>query len=106
MSSCSKCGGEKCLCVFQKNKSRRGLSEKLCVQCKQTFKTFYTSKTTNEKLIDINLQSVHAATSAGGGLTLLRTVCSSMELPPPVHTTPFSKYLKVILKSVIDNWRL
>ena len=74
-SSCSKCGTEKLLCVFQQDKSRRGLSEKLCVQFKQTLKTFYT-KTTNEKLIDINLRSVHAATSAGGRLTLLRTIRS------------------------------
>ena len=101
-SSCSKCGGEKCLFVFQQNKSRRGFSEKLCVQCKQTLKRSYT-KTTNEKLIDINLLSAHAITSAGGGLTLLRTICSSMDLPPPVHTTPYSKYLKVTLKSATDN---
>ena len=26
-----------------------------------------------------------------------------MDLPPPVHTTPYSKYLKVILKSATDN---
>ena len=71
LSSCSKCSGEKCLFVFQQNKSRRGLSEELCVQCKQTLKTSYT-KTTNEKLIYINLLSAHAATSAGGGLTLLK----------------------------------
>ena len=54
-----------------------------------------------KKLIDINLWSVHAATSAGG-LTLPRNI-RSMDLLPTVHTAPYSKYLKVILKSAIDN---
>ena len=46
-----------------------------------------TLKTTNEELIGINSWSVHAtATSAGGGMTLLRNICSSIDLPPPVHT--------------------
>ena len=46
---------------------------------------------------------VHATTSAGGGLILLRAICSSVDLPPPVHTAPYSKYLKVVLRSAIDN---
>ena len=50
------------------------------------------------------MRSVHAATSAGGGLTLLKTICSSMNLPPPVHTIFYSKHLKVILKSAIDSY--
>ena len=90
---------------FKKNTSRRGMSEKIfvkCVSCRQKiFKSFYTSKTTNENLIDINLHSVHAAVTTGGGLTSLRSFCSSMDLPPPVPYAPYSKYLKVILKLVM-----
>ena len=41
--------------------------------------------------MNVYLRSVHAATSAGGGQTLLRTICSSMDLPPPVHTAHYSK---------------
>ena len=75
-----------------------------CVLCKQVLKTFYFSKTTNEKLIDINFRSVHAAASAGGGTTLLETSFGSMNLPPPFHTAPYSQYLKFILKFAIDNY--
>ena len=50
------------------------------------------------------MRSIYTATSAGGGLTLLKATCSSMNLPPPVHSTPYSKYLKVFLKSAIDNY--
>ena len=105
-SKCHHCNNEKCLSLFQENKSRRGLSEKLylkCMQCEHTVKTFYTSKTNDNNLIDINLRSVHAATTSGGGLTMLRTFCSSMDLPPPIHTAPYSKYLKVIAKSAMEN---
>ena len=31
------------------------------------------------------------------------SVVSSMDLPPPVHIAPYAIYLKVILKSFIDN---
>ena len=82
------------------------MSEKFyltCVSCQKIFKSFYTIKTTNENLIDINLRSVHAAVTSGGGLTSLRSFCSSMDLPPPVHTAPYSKYLKVILKSSAET---
>ena len=63
----------------------------------------FTSKSTSEKLFDINLRSVHAAVSSDGGLTLLRTFCSSMDLPPTIHTAPYSKYLKLILKSAMET---
>ena len=104
-SKCHHCGEVKCLSLFQKDSSRRGMSEKLyvkCLSCTKILKTLFTSKTTSEKLVDINLRSVHAAVSSGGGLTLLRTFCSSMDLPPPIHTAPYSKYLKVILKSAME----
>ena len=92
------------MCIFQQDKFRRSLSEKLCVHCVLTLtNNEHYSKTTNEKLIDINLRSAHAATSAGVGLTLLRTIGSSMDLPPTVHTASYSKYLKVILSSATDN---
>ena len=108
-SFCSKYlhyAGEKSLYLSEKDKSRRGLSKKLSahIRKKQALKTFYFSNTTNEKLIYINLRSIYTATSAGGGLTLLKVTCSSMNLPPPVHSTPYSKYLKVFLKSAIDNY--
>ena len=108
-SFCSKYlhdAGEKSLYLSEKDKSRRGLSKKLSahIRKEQALKAFYFSNTTNEKLIYINLRSIYAATSAGGGLTLLKATCSSMNLPPPVHSTPYSKYLKVFLKSAIDNY--
>ena len=88
------------------------MSEKLYDLCKMfimmyqdiKLKTLFTSKTASEKLVNINLRSVHAAVSSGGGLTLLRTFCSStMDLPPPIPTAPYSKYLKVILKSAMET---
>ena len=73
------------------------------MSCQKIFKSFYTSKATNENLIDINLRSIHAAVTSGGGLTSLQSFCSSMDLPQPVHTAPYSKYLKVILKSAVET---
>ena len=86
-SKCKKCGKENCISLKQDDKAKRGLSEKLyvyCLECNEVIKTFYTSTTNENKLIDINLRSVHAATSSGGGLTLLRNFCGKMNLPAPV----------------------
>ena len=101
-SKCDLCGKEKSLSLLQHNNSKRGLYKKLylqCRECKQTVKTFYTSNTNvnNDRHIDIKLRSVHATISAGGGLSMLRTFCSSMDLPPPIHPAPYSRYIKHIL---------
>ena len=91
-SKCEHCEKEKA-CIYLKKKTLQEegcqMSEKFyvkCVSCQKIFKSFYTSKTTNKNLIDINLHSVYAAVTSGGGLTLLRSFCSSIDLPPPVHT--------------------
>ena len=105
-SKCKKCGQEKCISMRQYDKARRGLSEKLylyCLHCNETLKTFYTSTTNDNNLVDINLRSVYAATSSGGGLSLLRNFCGKMNLPAPVTCNPYGKYLNVILKSARDN---
>ena len=105
-SKCKKCGKENCISLKQDDKAKRGLSEKrylYCLECNEVIKTFYTSTTNENKLIDINLRSVHAATSSGGGLSLLRNFCGKMNLPAPVYPNPYHKYLKVILKSAIEN---
>ena len=88
--------------------SKRGLSEKLylqCRECKQIVKTFFTSNTSvnNNKNVDINLRSVYGTISADGGLSMLRTFCSSMDLPSPVHPAPYVRYIKHILKSATEN---
>ena len=104
-SKCKNCGAENSLSLRQDDKARRGLSEKLylhCLECNVTIKT-YTSIMNNKKLVDINLRSVYAATSSGGGLSLLRNVCGKMNLPVPVHPNPYAKYLKVILESAMQN---
>ena len=68
-------------CIYLKKKHfKKRMSEKFyvkCVSCQKIFKSF-TDKTTNENLIDINLCSVHAVVTSGGGLTSLRSFCSSM----------------------------
>ena len=107
-SKCDICGKDKSLSLLQNNNSKRGLCEKLylqCRECKQIVQTFFTSNTSvnNNKHIDINLRSVYGTISAGGGLSMLRTFCRSMDLPSPVHPAPYSRYIKHILKSVIEN---
>ena len=88
--------------TLQEEGCHKNFTQNMCLN-HSIFKSFYTSKTTNENLIDLNLRSVHAAVTSGGGLTSLRSFCSSMDLPPPVHTAPYSKYLKVILKSTVET---
>ena len=105
-SMCTFCGAENQLSVRQDDKARRGLCEKLilfCTACEKEIKTFHTSLTLENKLIDINLMSVYAATSSGGGLALLRNFCVSMDFPAPVHGNPYSKYLKTIVKCAMEN---
>ena len=35
-----------------------------------------------------------ATTSAGGGLTMLRNVCTNMDIPQPISEKPYSHYIK------------
>ena len=71
-----------------------------CRSCQKNVKTFKTSNiiedNTSEmpnkiiRMIDINLRSVVATTSAGGGLTSLRRLCTNLNFPQPkpkTHTT-------------------
>ena len=47
-------------------------------------------------MIDVNLRSVMATTSAGGGLTMLQKMCTNLDLPPPVTEKPYSRYIKYL----------
>ena len=50
----------------------------------------------------VNLRSVYAATSTGGGLATLRNICIALDFPAPVHPSHYSKYLKYIGKASFD----
>ena len=52
---------------------------------------------------DINLRSVVATTSAGGGFTTLRRMCTDFNFPQPVNEHPYSKYITFIEKKTMEN---
>ena len=89
--------------VKQNDPKKRGLCEQIqlhCLSCQKIVKSIQTSKkvvgnnTQSGRMIDINLRSVIAATSIGGGLTTLRRLCSDFNFPPPVTELPYNEYLK------------
>ena len=43
-----------------------------------------------------------ATTSAGGGLTMLRNICTNMDIPQPISEKPYSHYIKY-LENKIKN---
>ena len=55
------------------------------------------------KLIDINLRSVIAATSAGRGITSLRKFCADLNLPEPVTENPYNRFLHPTENLAIDS---
>ena len=107
ISKCTSCGFEKTLQLKQNNQKKRGMCETLmlyCTSCKQIIKTFNTSKTVaGKKMLDINLRSVVATTSAGGGLTSLRRICTDLNLPQPITEHPYNSYIKHVEKNAIEN---
>ena len=73
-----------------------------CSSCHSVINSFDTSPTLKCKLIDVNLRSVCAATSTGGGLTTLRNICTALDFPAPVHPSHYSKYLKYISRASFE----
>ena len=49
------------------------------------------------KMVDINLRSVVATTSIGGGLTALRKLCTNFNFTQPVHEKQYNNYLKHVV---------
>ena len=75
-----------------------------CTACKTDIQTFETSKKVgNSQMIDINLRSVMAAKSIGGGITILRRLCTDFNFPQPVLEHPFNNYLKHLVKVSVEN---
>ena len=80
-----------------------------CKKCNTVIKTFKTSNVINSsenkksKMTDINLRSVVAATSAGGGLTSLRRICTDFNFPEPVTERAYNNYLHHIEEKSIAN---
>ena len=56
------------------------------------------------KLIEINLRSVIATTSAGGGLTSLRKFCTDLNFPEPVTENSYNRYLHNTENFAIENY--
>ena len=90
-----------CVSVFQDNKHRYGLYEVLALKCTNCgtiqgrfpTSTKLTENTWGGNMIDVNLRSVMATTSAGGGLTMLQEICTNLDLLPPVTEKPYSRYI-------------
>ena len=62
-------------------------------------------------MTDINLRSVVAATSADGGLTSLRRICTDFNFPEPANcersmAEAAKKLRKIIVKDEIDDGRI
>ena len=73
----------------------RGLCERLLLKCKHcsTLLGYFDSSPSTEcdnKLIYVNLRSVNSC------LTLLRSICTNLDLPPHVTEKPYSKYIKFL----------
>ena len=99
-SKCPNCGCEKNLSVQQCEKNREGLSEELVIVCNSCEEVLTTTKTSpnvgQTQKMDINLRSVYAITTTGGGLASLRSFCSGMNFPPPVYPNSFTEYMRHI----------
>ena len=54
-------------------------------------------------MVDINLRSVVATTSIGGGLTALRKVRTHFYFTHPVHEKQYNNYLKHIAAVAVNN---
>ena len=99
--------------VRQDNKKRKGMCETLLLYCKSCGKTLKKVTTSpvvhsnnrSEKswLTDINLCSVIATTSIGGGLTSLRKFCTDLNLPEPVTENSYNHDLHHTENFVLEN---
>ena len=54
-------------------------------------------------MVDINLRSVVATTSIGGGLTALRKLCTNFNFTQPVHEKQYNNYLKHVAVTAVNN---
>ena len=54
-------------------------------------------------MIDINLRSVIATRSAGGGLTSLRRICTDFNFPEPVTGNSYNGYIRHVEEQSIAN---
>ena len=109
VSKCPNCGADKSIELQQNNKIRKGMCERIlltCAVCKSIIKELNTSprvKTNETGPIDINLRSVMATTSTGGGLTSLRIYNANFNFSP-VQKAPYSRYLKYLESEAKSNW--
>ena len=93
-----------------RQQKRQGLSEILivhCLNCRNNVHRFETSENVQtekgNKMKDINLRSVAATTSMGGGLTKLRRLCNDLNLPQPVNEKPYNNYLSYLKTCAVKN---
>ena len=111
ISKCTNCSAEKTLQLKQNNTKRMGMCETLILyrnSCKTSIKSFQRSKPVGkqkgrQQMIDINLRSVIAATSGGGGLTTLRRMCTDFNFPEPITEHPYNRYLKHLEDNSVKN---
>ena len=79
----------------------------MCNSCQNILKEFDTSPTVTDvgkkRMVGINLWSVVATTSIGGGLAALRKVCTNFNFMQPVHEKQYNNYLKYIAAVVVNN---
>ena len=54
-------------------------------------------------MIDINLRSVDATTSAGGGLTSLRCLCTNLNFPQPITENSYNRYIRHVETNAIKT---
>ena len=94
VSKCTSCEAEKSLVIKQNNKKRVGMCETLsiyCTLCNNIIKTFQTT----QKVEGTAIRSVLAATSIGGGLTILRWDYGGKIMSPKLHLTNCFLFLLV-----------
>ena len=84
VSKCKHCNRENTAQVFQENSKKKGLCEKFVTKCKRCTRLLGNYSTSpnvvGRKMFDVNLRSVMATTAAGGGLTMLKNICTNMDI--------------------------
>ena len=88
--------------LFQNDSVRRGLDEELtliCTNCKHTC-SFNTSKIAKDgsSRAEVNSRLIQGGLDAGNGLTSLKKLCSSLDLPPPLSKNAYFDTVKKIEK--------
>ena len=99
---CISCGELK-LQIRENVNKRPGMYEHLvlfCFSCKKDIYSFNTStQVENVKkkgMMDMNLRSVAAVTSLGGGLASLKKLCMHFDFPRPLAEHSYQSYLKYL----------